>query len=67
MAKRYDENGQRLPNCCGAYSTYMDGVDGYEGIAPQVLCCKKCYREVESGQGDGSEYRTCKLERQQQQ
>lgn len=49
MAKRYDENGQRLTNCCGAYSTYMDG---------EVLCCKKCYRGVGFGEGDGSEYRT---------
>ena len=48
MEKRYDETGQRLTDCCEAYSTYMDG---------ELLCCKKCYREVELGQGDGSEYR----------
>ena len=51
MAKRYDDTGQRMTDCCGAFSTYMDG---------EILCCKKCYREVELGQGDGSEYRPAK-------
>ena len=47
MTKRYNDTGMRLTNCCGAVSTYMD----------EDLCCKKCYREVTFGQGDGSEYR----------
>jgi hypothetical protein len=46
MIPKYDEDGQRLTDCCGCYSTYHD----------DVLCCKKCYAEVEHGQGDGSEY-----------
>lgn len=44
---RYDENGQRLTDCCGVYSTYSG----------ETLCCKKCWHAVEFGQGDGSEYR----------
>jgi len=32
-----------LTKCCNAYSTYHD----------DVLCCKKCWKEVEVGEGDG--------------
>jgi len=56
MAQRYDDTGQRLTDCCGAYSTFMEGDTTAE--CGDILCCKKCYREVELGQGDGSEYRT---------
>ena len=52
-AKRYDALGQRVTDCCGCYSTYMD-VDPESG--EQVLCCKSCYNEVGFGQGDGSEF-----------
>ena len=45
---RYDESGRRLTDCCGAFSTYMDG---------DILCCKQCYWEVPVGQGDGTETR----------
>jgi len=48
---RYDENGQRLTDCCGAFSTFMDDGEGDE-----TLCCKKCYCEVPDGQGDGTAY-----------
>lgn len=51
MAKHYDEGGQRVTNCCGCYSTYMDAGDG-----SQILCCKSCYNEVDFGEGDGSEF-----------
>lgn len=52
--KYYAEDGCRLTDCCGCYSTYMDAVlMGGE----QVLCCKQCYLEVPHGQGDGSEYK----------
>lgn len=44
---KYAKDGQRLTDCCGAYSTYCEGM----------LCCKKCYYEVPLGQGDGSEYK----------
>ena len=47
MTKNYADDGQRLTDCCGCYSTYHD----------RTLCCKKCWREVEHGQGDGSEYK----------
>ena len=47
MTKRYDDGGQRVTSCCGCYSTYGD--DG-------VLCCKRCYNEVDFGEGDGSEF-----------
>ena len=48
--KKYDEEGMRLTDCCGAHSTYMDdGEDNYD------LCCKACYRPVPMGQGDGNE------------
>jgi len=44
--KKYDSDGHRLTNCCGAFSTFMEG---------EVLCCKACYREVSFGEGDGSD------------
>jgi hypothetical protein len=47
--KKYDESGMRLTDCCGAHSTYP--IDAHGG-----LCCKKCYRTVEIGEGDGCEY-----------
>ena len=50
--KRYAEDGCRLTDCCGCYSTYMDC-----GGVNCRLCCKQCYNEVEHGQGDGSEYK----------
>ena len=46
MPKKYDEHGCRLTDCCGTYSTYMDG---------DVLSCKQCYQQVPIGQGEGSE------------
>jgi len=49
---RYDEGGQRVTDCCGAYSTYFVASDDSE-----VLCCKKCWEEVAVGQGDGNEFR----------
>lgn len=51
--KKYDTHGQRVTDCCGSYSSYMD-VDN-EGT--QGLCCKRCYEEVGFGQGDGGEFR----------
>lgn len=42
-----DPERTRLTDCCGAWSTYMDG---------DVLCCKACYEPVGIGQGDGSEH-----------
>ena len=53
MTKRYDAHGQRVTDCCGTYSTYMDDGAGGE----MVLCCKRCYGEVGIGQGDGCEFR----------
>ncbi len=47
--KKYDSDGHRLTNCCGAFSTFMEGERG------EVLCCKACYREVSFGEGDGSD------------
>jgi len=44
--KKYNDDGMRLTDCCGAYSTYAH--DGQ-------LCCKKCWRAVSDGQGDGTE------------
>jgi hypothetical protein len=44
---RYDDLGQRVTDCCGTYSTYVD----------VTLCCKSCYQEVNIGQGDGTEFR----------
>lgn len=46
QTKRYADDGCRLTDCCGAYSTFFDGE----------LACKKCYEDVEFGEGDGSEY-----------
>ena len=46
MAKRYAQDGTRLTDCCGAYSTFDESGSLY---------CKACYGEVPTGQGDGSE------------
>ena len=46
MPKKYDDNGMRLTDCCGAFSTF----------AEDVLCCKACWAPVPWGQGDGSEH-----------
>lgn len=46
MSKRYDENGQRVTDCCGCYSTYCG----------EVLVCKNCYHAVGIGEGDGAEH-----------
>lgn len=43
--KHYDR--QRLTDCCGVFSTYTGDGD---------LVCKKCYGDVEPGEGDGSAY-----------
>ena len=45
--KKFDsEDGGRLTDCCGCYSTFdQDGG----------LYCKACYRYVSFGEGDGSE------------
>lgn len=45
--QRYDRDGTRLTDCCGAYSTISGGL----------LCCRACYEVVQSGEGDGSERR----------
>jgi len=44
---RYDKLGQRMTDCCGCYSTYHD----------DTLICKRCYNEVDFGEGDGTEFR----------
>ena len=41
----------RLTDCCSSWSTYMD-----DGTGLDVLSCKKCYEEVEVGEGDGNEF-----------
>ena len=50
--KKYDANGVRVTDCCGAYSTFIDVGAGWE------LSCKHCYEAVPSGQGDGSEVKS---------
>jgi hypothetical protein len=60
MTKRYDAHGQRVTDCCGTYSTYMDIMPPLDHAGPgedMVLCCKRCYREVGIGQGDGCEFK----------
>jgi hypothetical protein len=41
----------RLTDCCSSWSTWMD-----DGTGTEVLSCKKCYEEVETGEGDGNEF-----------
>lgn len=51
--KRYDpETGDRLTDCCGAYSKYLE-----DGSCNVALCCRNCYNEVGIGEGDGVEQR----------
>ena len=47
--KIYDENGMRLTDCCGCHSTYS--------LDTGSLYCKKCFEDVEVGEGDGEEYK----------
>jgi len=57
-APLYDDLGQRLTDCCAAYSTYAEcGTFDKPGETTQILCCKGCYHPVALGQGDGSEFR----------
>ncbi len=44
--KRYDDDGMRLTDCCGAHSTYSQ--------SDATLCCKACWHEVSIGEGDGN-------------
>jgi hypothetical protein len=47
--KRYDADGTRLTDCCGAYSKVSEDDGG--------LFCRACRRGVGPGEGDGSEQR----------
>ena len=51
--KRYNEDGMRMTDCCGACSTYDEFGELY---------CKACYTVVGIGEGDGSEYKEEELE-----
>jgi hypothetical protein len=44
---RFNKEGMRMTDCCGACSTFSEGL----------LCCKACYQPVGFGEGDGSECR----------
>jgi|TARA_Y100000034_G_scaffold33168_1_gene40697 hypothetical protein len=44
--KKYNEDGMRMTDCCGACSTFDEHG---------TLYCKICYQPVEIGEGDGSE------------
>lgn len=46
-AKRYNDDGVRTTDCCGALSTYVEGD----------LVCKCCFEQVSIGEGDGAERR----------
>lgn len=48
LPPRYDDEGHRLTNCCGAFSTFDSDA---------VLRCKACGYAVPLGQGDGGEHR----------
>jgi hypothetical protein len=51
--KNYDPTtGDRLTDCCAAFSTFDQD---------QNLYCKKCYSPVPAGQGDGSETRAFRM------
>ena len=43
--KQYHDDGRRLTDCCGCFSTYHD----------DELVCRACYQQVGVGQGDGDE------------
>ena len=51
---KYDSDGMRLTDCCGAASSYYEADRiGY----CDTLLCKSCFRRVEIGEGDGNEYK----------
>ncbi len=56
-APRYDDLGQRVTTCCGAYSTYLDNSGPHDEGPNQLLCCKACYAPVPNGEGDGTEFK----------
>jgi hypothetical protein len=57
-APLYDLLGQRVTDCCAAYSTYCEvGTFELPGVTDQILCCKSCYHPVALGQGDGTEFK----------
>lgn len=45
VPKRFNPEGVRMTDCCGAFSTFVEGT--------QV--CKECYCDVLPGEGDGAE------------
>lgn len=44
---QYDREGNRLTDCCGVYSTYVEGME-----EQPLLVCRNCYQQVPRGQGD---------------
>lgn len=54
IKKKYDDKGMRLTDCCSSHSSFYE-CNNIGHI--DTLCCKKCFRNVEVGEGDGSEYR----------
>jgi hypothetical protein len=51
---KFADDGMRLTDCCGACSSFYE-CDNPGHI--DTLLCKKCGRHVNTGEGDGNEYR----------
>ena len=56
MDKKYDEFGQRMTDCCGAFATFGDDVT-IQNLDSVKLTCTSCNQHVGKGEGDQTEFR----------
>jgi len=55
MDKKYDEFGQRMTDCCGAFATFGDDVT-IQNLDSVKLTCTSCSQHVGKGEGDQTEF-----------
>ena len=54
MDKKYDEFGQRMTDCCGAFATFGGDVT-IQNLDSVQLTCTSCGQPVRQGEGDQTE------------
>tara|TARA_R110000823_G_scaffold4025_1_gene15126 strand:- start:731 stop:979 length:249 start_codon:yes stop_codon:yes gene_type:complete len=54
--KKYDDHGQRMTDCCGAFATYGPDVN-LDNLDSVPLKCVDCGRLTTKGEGDSTEFR----------
>ena len=55
MDKKYDEFGQRMTDCCGAFATFGGDVT-IQNLDSVKLTCTSCGQPVSQGEGDQTEF-----------